>query len=67
MIWETTPEEQDKTMNLERFKGIIKYTEQTGFDEAYLWGAEWWYWLKTKQEKPEFLGGGEEGDWGMKI
>ncbi len=50
MIWETTPEEQDKTMNLERFKGIIKYTEQTGFDEAYLWGAEWWYWLREKHD-----------------
>ncbi len=48
MIWETTPEEQDKTMNLEKFKEIIEYTKQTGFEEAYLWGAEWWYWLKEK-------------------
>ena len=21
--------------------------------EFYLWGAEWWYWMKEKQNKPE--------------
>ena len=30
-------------MNLEKFKEIISYTRRTGFDEAYLWGVEWWY------------------------
>jgi hypothetical protein len=48
MIYETSPEEQSKSMDLEKFKRIIEYTRQTGFDEAYLWGAEWWYWLKEK-------------------
>lgn len=48
MIYETSPEEQSQSMDLEKFKGIIEYTQQTGFDEAYLWGAEWWYWLKEK-------------------
>jgi len=48
MIYETDAEEQSKSMDLEKFKEMIKYTEQTGFDEAYLWGAEWWYWLKEK-------------------
>ncbi|MBU1291925.1 beta-galactosidase [Patescibacteria group bacterium] len=50
MIWETTPEEQSKTMNLERFKEVINYTKRTGFNEAYLWGAEWWYWLREKYD-----------------
>ena len=46
MIYENTLEEQFKTMDFERFKGMINYTYETGFDEAYLWGAEWWYWIK---------------------
>jgi hypothetical protein len=54
MIYETTLKEQAKTMDLERFKGIISYTKQTGFNEAYLWGAEWWYWLKEKHNNDTF-------------
>ena len=43
------PEEQKKTMDLEQFRKNIKFAKETGFDEFYLWGAEWWYWLKIKQ------------------
>ena len=46
MIYENTLEEQFKTMDFERFKEIIDYAQYTGFDEAYLWGVEWWYWIK---------------------
>ena len=42
-IYDLEPEEQAKSMNLEKFKEIISYTRRTGFDEAYLWGVEWWY------------------------
>ncbi len=38
--------EQSKSMNLEKFQEIIDYTKRAGFSEAYLWGVEWWYWLK---------------------
>lgn len=48
MIYENTLEEQFKTMDLMRFREIIDYTYMTGFDEAYLWGVEWWYWIKEK-------------------
>jgi len=41
-------EEQSKSMDLEKFRKIIDYTKRTGFSKAYLWGAEWWYWLKIK-------------------
>jgi len=54
MIWETTPEEQSKTMDMDRFRDIIEYTKRTGFDEAYLWGVEWWYWLREKYDIDEF-------------
>lgn len=39
--------EQFKSMNLEKLREITDYTKKAGFSEAYLWGAEWWYWLKT--------------------
>jgi len=40
-------------MNLERFKQNIEFAKRTGLDKFYLWGAEWWYWLKEKQNQPE--------------
>jgi len=39
-------EEQDITMSIERFNNVLEYTRQAGFDKAYLWGVEWWYWRK---------------------
>ena len=38
--------EQDKSMSFEQFNKNINYVQRTGFDEAYLWGVEWWYWRK---------------------
>lgn len=46
-------EEQAKTMNLEQFKKNIEYAEKTGLDTFYLWGVEWWYWMKEKQNNSE--------------
>ncbi len=46
-------EEQEKTMDLERFKSNIEFAKRTGLSEFYLWGAEWWYWLKEKQNQPQ--------------
>ncbi len=45
--------EQEKTMNLEQFSKNIEYAKATGLDEFYLWGAEWWYWMKKTQNRPE--------------
>jgi hypothetical protein len=47
-----TKEEQYKYFSPETFDSTIGYAERTGFDTYYLWGAEWWYWLKTKQNDP---------------
>jgi len=44
---ELSSEEQSKSMDLEKFRDIISYAKRAGFSEAYLWGAEWWYWLGT--------------------
>jgi hypothetical protein len=40
-------EERSKTMDLQKFKDMIKFSSKTGFKEFYLWGAEWWYWEKV--------------------
>lgn len=46
-------EEQEKTMDEAIFKKNIEYAKKTGLKEFYLWGAEWWYWMKEGQNKPE--------------
>jgi hypothetical protein len=48
-IAETPLDEQDKTMNLARFKENIEFAKKTGLKEFYLWGGEWMYWMKVKQ------------------
>jgi len=53
LMYDSTLEEQDKTMNLERFKKMIQFAENTGEDSFYLWGTEWWYWTKTKHNNSE--------------
>jgi len=45
--------EQAKTMNASQFKRNVQFAQKTGFSEFYFWGAEWWYWLKEKQNNPE--------------
>ncbi len=45
--------EQEKTMNLSQFKNNIESIKKTGFRKVYLWGAEWWYWMKENQGQPE--------------
>ena len=52
-IYETLPEEQLKSFDLDFFKDTIQYAKATGFDEYYLWGAEWWYYMEVNGH-PEF-------------
>jgi len=37
---------QYERMDLMKFNEIIEYAKQTRYDTQYLWGGEWWYWLK---------------------
>jgi len=30
------------------------YARDTRLPKQYLWGAEWWYWLKEEHDHPEF-------------
>tara|TARA_B100000745_G_scaffold64494_3_gene38064 strand:+ start:2278 stop:3291 length:1014 start_codon:yes stop_codon:yes gene_type:complete len=47
-IAEVDVETQFSRMNLESIRDIIEYARKTRFDRQYLWGVEWWYWLKEK-------------------
>lgn len=38
--------EQQKLFSNDRFLDNVEYARQTGFDEIYLWGVEWWYFMK---------------------
>jgi len=53
-IYSLSVDEMMKSMDINQLRENISYAEQVGFSENYLWGAEWWYWMKTKQNRPEF-------------
>jgi hypothetical protein len=44
--------EQYKSMNADMLKDRLAYGKATGMRSYYVWGVEWWYWLKTTQNEP---------------
>lgn len=44
----TSLSDQAKAMDLQRFKNNLVYARRIGLSPVYLWGAEWWYWLKQQ-------------------
>lgn len=52
MIIATPIQEQYRSMDVDQFRNNIEFVKKVEFSEAYLWGGEWWYWLKTKQNDP---------------
>jgi len=46
--------EQFESMNYSRTLTTIEFARRTGFSEIYLWGVEWWYWLKTEHRDSRF-------------
>lgn len=51
---ENSPQRQSQLFSLADFKTHIEYAKKTGFDEHYLWGVEWWYWM-DKNGFPQYL------------
>lgn len=45
-------EEQFLTMNDQLLEENVTYARRVGFEDIYLWGGEWWYWLKVKHDSP---------------
>jgi hypothetical protein len=50
---------QYSRMNLEKVDEILAYARDTRYEHQYLWGGEWWYWLREKGE-PSFWDRGKE-------
>lgn len=48
------PKKQAKFFPLEKLKNYTDFAQKTGFDEMYLWGVEWWYWM-SQNGYPEYL------------
>lgn len=49
LLYDISLEEMAKTMNQEQFEKNIEFAKKSGFPLHYLWGAEWWYFMKEKQ------------------
>ncbi len=45
-------EEQNKTMDAAKLRDITGFAEQTGMNDIYLWGGEWWYWRLVEFDDP---------------
>lgn len=45
---------QEDTMNPERLKNHIEYSTRTGASRVYLWGVEWWYFMKVKHNDARY-------------
>lgn len=41
-------EDQFARMDTEKFAEILAYARETRLSRQYLWGGEWWYWLKLR-------------------
>jgi hypothetical protein len=46
-------EKQFASMDAAKLKDNVEFAKEVGFPEIYLWGVEWWYWLKVEQNHPE--------------
>jgi len=46
-------EQQFVSMNAQKLKDNVEYARKTGITDIYVWGVEWWYWLKAMQDRPE--------------
>ncbi|MDD5416309.1 MAG: beta-galactosidase [Candidatus Daviesbacteria bacterium] len=49
-----SPEEQARIFTVDDFKNYVNFAKKTGFDETYLWGVEWWYFMAS-QGRSEYL------------
>ncbi len=51
---ETPLEEQERMMDTDRLRRTLDFVHYVGASRAYLWGAEWWYWMKQEQHDPRY-------------
>jgi hypothetical protein len=51
-VGDTPLPEQFVTMDEHKLRANIDYARRLGVSDIYLWGAEWWYWLKEVKHSP---------------
>ncbi len=49
-----TPQEQIESFTIYDFRNNINYTLRSRFDTCYMWGVEWWYYLKIKHGEASY-------------
>lgn len=49
LINDISLQKQLELMSISQFKSNIEFAKKTGIDRFYLWGVEWWYYLKGKK------------------
>lgn len=52
-ITETPLEDQLKLLNADHLLENINFAKKVSSLPIYLWGLEWWYWLKTQHQAPD--------------
>lgn len=63
--WTTKPvaevpiADQLRQMNPRALRSNVRFARRIGFRETYVWGVEWWYWLKQRGH-PEMWEAGKE-------
>jgi hypothetical protein len=40
------------SMNARILDDNVQFAKKTGAQEIYIWGVEWWYWMKVQQNNP---------------
>jgi len=53
-LQDDTTEVNYETLSPLQFRANIQYARDSGIDTAYLWGVEWWYYMKTERETSGF-------------
>ena len=54
-IRNATQEDNDQTFSVADVEKHFDFAERMNYQQIDLWGAEWWYWMKTQQ--------GNDGYW----
>lgn len=42
---------QLERMGIDKFNEVVEFSSKTSFDIFYLWGSEWWYWMKLNEHE----------------
>lgn len=45
---------QEKSMSIARLQKNFEYAQRVGASRVYLWGVEWWYWMKQVQNDDRY-------------